>query len=94
MKIQVTQEDIRWGIPQDSHECAIAVALSRNGLSATVSVDRLTVYPPGRCFVSVPTTPGIRRFVRLFDDGLNPGPIAFDLDIDAYTVADLPEETT
>lgn len=82
MKIEVTQEDIAAGIRGDSCKCPVALAIKRAlGERYFVAVNNqgiLVSNQDGGRILRIP--PRVNMFVRVFDFGMTPIPISFELE--------------
>ena len=80
MKIEVTQEDIREGVPEDHKQCAISQALLRMGYeSPSCTPVEISFYDGPRGYVSYRTTIEARTFMDRFDEGKRVQPCTLDL---------------
>lgn len=81
MKITVTAEDIRDGVPNQPFKCAVALA-GRRATKKVVSVDERSIYVGGRGY-DLPKR--AKRFIKEFDFNIHGKlfkPFTFDLPID------------
>lgn len=82
IKVQVTAEDIKDGLPHRCSQCPIALAIKRGH-----NINDVQVAPFGHTellFATVnghsrPLPPGAAQFVRDFDAGRDVSPFEFDL---------------
>lgn len=83
MKINVTQEDIKNGIPGDPYCCPVARACARALNNKTVSTTGLSInyWPTPYDFKSLHTPSTVTAFVYSFDNGEDPGPFEFELNV-------------
>lgn len=77
VKVTVRARHIAAGVRGNSHHCPIARALKETGYTF-VSVGTTCINLDGHV---VPTPPEAHAFIRRFDDGRNPAPFSFDLDL-------------
>lgn len=81
MKIQVTKDDIYFGIRHLSTRCAVALATSRaTGLRAHVSPTNVFVGDNLRA----PIPPSAMDFIRDFDRGEPVHPFEFEIELTKY----------
>lgn len=77
MKIEVTQEDISNGIPDDCDYCPIALAAKRAGMESVLVYNSRIIARDEE--VDAPLSIRARRFVRRFDAGLRVKPFNFEV---------------
>lgn len=89
MKIDVTPEDIKLGVPAECSACPVAIAMGRAGLEfpRVCEVEGIVSWlglDNERVEVAAPES--VQKFVDAFDDdereGPLPGPFSFELDVD------------
>lgn len=75
IKVAITQEHIKEGIPNHGDFCPVAMAFNAAGLSPVFVTSTAIIWPCG-CVVSLPIR--VRRFIRQFDRGhMVPKPLKF-----------------
>lgn len=82
--INVTEEDIRQGVPCRSYSCPIALAIGRRvkpGIGVGVGHLNMIVTDGSQLGLSVPVPFEARRFVRAFDFHEAVEPFSFGVDI-------------
>lgn len=79
MIINVTENDIRAGIPEDCHSCPVALALVRQCQCEGAEIsDDLTLHFPGlKMEFDLPDT--VASFIKAFDKGEDVVPFSFTL---------------
>ena len=83
MKIDVTEEYIRKGIPEKPESCPISLAVKESGKFDWVSTGTRTLSyhdPVLMETVCRYLSPELEQFVTAYDDGEDVGPISFDLE--------------
>lgn len=91
MIVDVTQDDIDAGVPNDCHRCAIVRALRRGGLTApTVTVVNIKFLhpnnPDGAILSVIDTPPAVADWIEYYDDPEYAGyarPFSFHLPVPA-----------
>ena len=76
VKVSVTAEDIRVGVPRDQYRCPVARAIKRRLKSHDVSVGTWIFID---VLIDVETPPQVLRWIRAFDEQRPVGPFAFYL---------------
>lgn len=84
MKIDITQEDIDNGKPQDPCRCAASVAIARSfeveQRFVSVFKNIVILSDDMRRSISFPTPPQLLAFIEVVDSGGKAQPLSFDLD--------------
>jgi len=78
--VQVTQEDIDDGIPDNTYDCAIACAVKREFIGYTVNVGKhgMYIWPTGESELQCYALPGeASDFIGDFDSGIPVEPFKF-----------------
>ena len=86
MRIDVTAEHVRDGVPSSEDRCPIALACRAAGLNVSMGSKCAWVYDHRGHPIAVDLPPRTRQFVWAFDHGLSPihddsvQPFSFELD--------------
>ena len=87
MKIQVTQDRIKRGIPCSAANCPVSIAIRETtGYECSTIMDQTTIYTETD-YTKIPLGQKVREFIENFDCYLPVSPIEFDLDLSEISAA-------